>query len=311
MTHYAYAIAATVFGWWSLTGLLLAIDARAVRTFPTTMAAATVVLAGALALLVDTRTESTVMAAYVSFGCGLLVWGWVELTFLLAFVTGPRRTACPAGCSGARHFRHAVEAILYHEFAILAGAAAVVGISWGHANAFGADAYLLLWAMRTSAKLNLFLGVPNLGEEFLPAQLAYLSSFFRRRPMNLLFPLSVTVPIPVIAWLVGRATAPGSAGFQGTGYTLLATLLVLGVAEHWFMVLPLPSSALWRVKVRGACDDEVHSEAWSRAEGVLLPVDFAPEARLVTEPLTPAARRVHGDCEGRKPVPLDPSRLRW
>jgi putative photosynthetic complex assembly protein 2 len=311
VTHYALAIATTVFGWWSLTGLLLAIDARAARTFPAMMGAATVVLAAALGLLVDTRAETTVFAAYLSFGCGLLVWGWVELTFLLAFITGPRRTACPPGCSGAVHFRHAVEAILYHEFAILGGAVVVVGISWSQPNAFGADAYLLLWAMRTSAKLNLFLGVPNLGEEFLPAHLAYLASFFRRRPMNLLFPLSVTAPLPVIVWLAGRATAPGSAGFLGTGYTLLATLLVLGVLEHWFLVVPLPSSALWRVRARADRDDEVHAEAWSRAEGVLLPVDFAPERRLATEPLRTAARRAHGEGAALTPVPLDPSRLRW
>lgn len=311
MTHYALAIAFTVFGWWSLTGLLLAIDARSVRTFPVMMGAASVVLAGALAVLVEVRGQTTTLAAYLSFGAGLLVWGWVELTFLLAFVTGPRRAACPAGCSGLPHFRHAIEAILYHELAILAGAAALVGLSWDRPNAFGADAYLLLWAMRTSAKLNLFLGVPNLGEEFLPAHLAYLASFFRRRPMNLLFPLSVTVPLPVIVWLVGRATDPAAAGFSATGYTLLATLVVLGVLEHWFLVVPLPSAALWRVRTRGDRDDEVHADAWSRAEGVLLPVDFAPEARLVPEPIRRAARRPLGEGSGLTPVPLDPSRLRW
>ena len=47
--------------------------------------------------------------------------------------------------------------------------------------------------MRESAKLNLFLGVRNLSEEFLPAHLAYLQSYFRRRSMNMLFPFSVTV----------------------------------------------------------------------------------------------------------------------
>ena len=38
----------------------------------------------------------------------------------------------------------------------------------------------------------MFLGVPNLTEEFLPEHLHYLKSFLSRKPMNLLFPVSVT-----------------------------------------------------------------------------------------------------------------------
>ena len=34
--------------------------------------------------------------------------------------------------------------------------------------------------------------MPNLTEEFLPEHLQYLKSFLARKPMNLLFPVSVT-----------------------------------------------------------------------------------------------------------------------
>ena len=47
--------------------------------------------------------------------------------------------------------------------------------------------------MHQSAKLNMFFGVPNLGEEMLPEHLRYLASFMTRRPMNMFFPVSVTV----------------------------------------------------------------------------------------------------------------------
>ncbi|WP_337221294.1 DUF3623 family protein, partial [Vibrio parahaemolyticus] len=59
------------------------------------------------------------------------------------------------------------------------------------ANATALHSYLLLWGMRLSAKLNLHFGVRNFSEEFLPPHLLYLKSFFRRRRMNALWPLSI------------------------------------------------------------------------------------------------------------------------
>ncbi|MBM3629174.1 MAG: DUF3623 family protein, partial [Alphaproteobacteria bacterium] len=34
-------------------------------------------------------------------------------------------------------------------------------------------------------------------------------------------------------------------GFEGTQAAILATLLTLAIAEHLFMVLPIPQSLLW------------------------------------------------------------------
>ena len=59
--------------------------------------------------------------------------------------------------------------------------------------------------MHASAKLNLFFGVPNLGAEMLPRHLAYLESFMARRPMNMFFPLSVTISTVATALLAQRA----------------------------------------------------------------------------------------------------------
>jgi putative photosynthetic complex assembly protein 2 len=90
----------------------------------------------------------------------------------------------------------------------------------------------------------LFLGVPNVGEKFLPEHLQYLKGFFRKRAMNFLFPLSITASTVVTVLLVQKyASADGP--FQMTSYALLTSLLALAVIEHWFMVLPLPSERLW------------------------------------------------------------------
>jgi putative photosynthetic complex assembly protein 2 len=99
--------------------------------------------------------------------------------------------------------------------------------------------------MRLSAKFNVFLGVPNLTEEFLPDGLAFLKSYFRKRPMNLLFPVSITAST-IATWLLVDQAISGTTGLAVAGFTMLAALMALAVLEHWFLVLPLPVATLWR-----------------------------------------------------------------
>jgi len=245
VTDYGPPILYALFVWWFSTGAILYLDGLPSRSFRWSMGAATAVAGLALYGLAASSADASVMGAYTAFSCGLLVWAWHEMAFLMGFVTGPRPRALPPGRTGWRRFGHAVGALIYHELAIAVTAALVVALTWGGANQIGALTFLVLWAMRLSAKLNLFLGVPNVGEEFLPAHLGFLRSYLRTRPMNALFPLSVTAATAVAALVIhGAATAePGS--FEVAGLTFLGTLLALGVLEHWFMVVPLPVASLW------------------------------------------------------------------
>lgn len=104
--------------------------------------------------------------------------------------------------------------------------------------------FLILWIMRLSAKLNVYLGVPNLTEQFLPQHLLYLKSYFCRKPMNGLFPISVTASTVIAALLVIKAAA-AITPFEAASLTFLATLMSLAVLEHWFLVIPLPAANLW------------------------------------------------------------------
>jgi putative photosynthetic complex assembly protein 2 len=242
------SVAAAVFAclaWWFATGAILYLDGLPPRTFRWSLLGATIVLAAALVGLELTSAQTSVAAAYAAFGCGVLVWGWLEMTFLMGWLTGPRKQACPTGCRGWRHFVHAIEAILYHELALIAAAVVVGAITWRAPNQVGLWTFAVLWAMRQSAKLNLHFGVRNLSDELLPPHLSYLKSFFTRKPMNLLFPVSVTAATLVAALLVRAAIDAPAGGFEAIGLTLVATLLILAILEHWFLVLPLPVNALW------------------------------------------------------------------
>jgi putative photosynthetic complex assembly protein 2 len=231
--------------WWFATGVILYLDGLPQKTFRWSMLGATVILAAAAYLLRTSAADDTVGGAYAAFTSAILVWGWMEMSFLLGFITGPRQRACAERCSGWSHFGHATLAILYNEAATALGAAGIYAATLHMVNRAAFGTYMILWVMRLSAKLNLFLGVPNLGEKFLPPHLQYLKMYFARRSMNLLFPVSISVATVGTAYLLQKYAA-ATAAFQGVCFALMASLLALAVIEHWFMVLPLPNEKLWR-----------------------------------------------------------------
>lgn len=255
MSLYLLPVAFTLFLWWFSTGVILYLDGLPQRTFKWTLLGATVVLLLALYGLAASRNDTSVAGAYCGFTCALMVWAWQEVAFLLGYVTGPRRTACPADSTGWRRFVHAFQAMAHHELTLVVLAVAVYLATYDGSNLTGWWTYLVLWVMRQSAKLNVFLGVRNLNEGFLPPHLKYIDSYFRRQPMNLLFPISVTLATGVAALVWQAALATGLSGFEATSLTFCATLLTLAILEHWFMVLPLPSDALWKWGLRSRQPD--------------------------------------------------------
>lgn len=236
----------TLFLWWFSTGLIIYLDGLRRETFGWTMLGATVLLLAALAGLHALAWDRSAAGAWLGFLCGVLCWAWIELAFLTGLVTGPRRTACPPSLTGFGRLRAAVAVVLWHELAILGLGAAVVALTWGAPNQIGTWTFIAFGVMRLSAKLNLFLGVRNRSESFLPDHLRYLDSFFPRRRMNLLFPFSVLAGVAATALLLLAAAAPEATRHEAVGFTLLATLVALGLLEHIFMVLPVPADALWR-----------------------------------------------------------------
>jgi putative photosynthetic complex assembly protein 2 len=239
-----------VFIWWFSTGLVLLLDNLPKRTFRWSRWISSALAVAALWALVQTAQRPDLAGVYCAFTSALLVWGWHELSFLTGWVTGPRRQGIAADLGGWPRFRAATAAILWHELAIAATGIFILAVTWDAPNPVGGWTFLVLWLMRISAKLNLFLGVRNLSEEFLPPHLGYLASFFRRRPMNLLFPLSVTAATVVAVLLVQMALWPWTGHALAVGLALVATMLVLAILEHWLLVLPLPATALWRWAMR-------------------------------------------------------------
>jgi putative photosynthetic complex assembly protein 2 len=242
---YALPIAYALLLWWFATGVIFYLDQLPVRTFKWSMAGGTAVLAAALWVVWAERDDTSLFAVYASFTAGVLAWGWQELSLYTGYVTGPRKQSCAAGCAGWRHFGHALGVNLWHEIAIVAVALAIWGLCGKAVNNWGLWAYLLLWAMHLSARLNVFLGVRNVSEEFVPAHMAVLKSFLTRKSMNLLFPFSITAATIGAVLLFQQAFSADLAA-ERAGWSLLAALAALAVFEHWMLMLPVPVEKLWK-----------------------------------------------------------------
>jgi putative photosynthetic complex assembly protein 2 len=250
MNDASIALAFAVFIWWFSTGIVILLNRMSRTAVALSLVLSSLLGVAALFGLAHTAQQTGVTGAYCAFTSALLVWGWNELTFLTGWITGPRTTALPVEAVGWPRFVQSLRAVLWHELAILLVGCAIVAITWNAPNQVGTGTYLVLWTMRTSAKLNLFLGVRNLSEEFLPAHLAYLESFFRRRRLNIFFPFALALASICLWWLVGYASNPLASQAQSVGAVLVATLLALAIVEHLMLVLPVDTTALWRWALR-------------------------------------------------------------
>ncbi len=193
----------------------------------------------------ETLNTTSVEGVYVAFLSALAIWGWIELAFLSGIITGPKVTPCPPDATGWARFKSGLATLIWHEALLLAAFVMLFAMTRGAENVFALWTFGVLFGARILAKLNLFFGVPRINTEFLPRPLSHLASHFRRGPITLFFPVSVTLLSFVTAFLLERfwqATTPGAE----TGFTLLIALTLLALLEHWFMVLPLPDQKLWR-----------------------------------------------------------------
>lgn len=231
--------------WFFATGAVLWLNRQPADSWAGSLLVATALSGAAFGVVLISREISGSMAVYAGFAAALLLWAWHEMSFLMGFVTGPRRTGLPTGATGWRRFRLATAALIHHEVALALTAIALILVSWGHPNPIAAQVFLLLFALRLSTKINIFLGVPHFHDEMLPGHLDYLRSYYGAARTNPLLPVSaVAVTVLTVALAIGAIRADGDVA--ATSLALLAVLAGLGIVEHMFLLLPVRDNLLWR-----------------------------------------------------------------
>ena len=210
------------------------------------LSAASFVAACAIIGVIASSRVETVSSAYVAFTCAVLIWGWQEMLFLMGVLAGPSKAPLPDGVSESMRFKLATRSVIHHELALLGVGILLLLVTWRSPNQVGGATYMLLWLMRLSAKLNLFVGVRNTYAHLLPAHIAYLGSYFRqRKTVSAFFVISTTFAILLTTSLWLFVSFGTSQFFSQTGATLIASLMTLAVIEHFFLVLPIPMERLW------------------------------------------------------------------
>ena len=263
-----------VFSWWLGTGAILWLVRLPARRFRRSMLALTALTALSLVVTAWSMRSNSMGAAYAGFISVIVIWGWHEMAFLSGWITGPRRIAQDPGVRGWKRFSQAVQALLHHELALLLNFGILFWLQRGQPNHVALCTFALLWCMRVSAKLNLFFGVPHVGDQYLPDHFTYLASYFRRSDVTGFFFLTISLSSGTWFWLV--AEAQRSAIEINTGWVLLASLLGLAIVEHVLMVFAMPLQRLW---------------GWALQRGQQLQTQEA-ELGVVPAPLPPQPDRI-------------------
>jgi putative photosynthetic complex assembly protein 2 len=235
----------TVLIWFVATGLVAWADNRDRTTFPKSLMIGGA--GGILGLLVILAASQSVsgLAVYASFIGALMVWGWHEIGFLTGAAAGPRREPASPGLSGARRFAEASATVIHHEVMLALTALLLISLSWNMPNQIGATVFVLLFGLRLSAKINMFVGVPNSTAEMLPPHLDYLKTYFGPNRMTALLALSIAAIFWIVFWFGSLALSAPLGSAEMVGASLLTTLCFLGALEHGFLALPFRDGMLW------------------------------------------------------------------
>jgi len=230
--------------WWLGTGVLLYLNRLPESTYPFSLLGGCAAAGIAAACIEAAAGTSAPIGAYLGFAGAVLLWGCLEMPFLMGRLTGPVREPCPPDLKGWRRFLRAVNVGLYHDLLIVF----VGSLLWlvSDANKVAALTFSTLWLLRWSAKLNLFLGVANFEPDLVPARLDYLTTYMRKRRMNGLFPATLLIGAVLCAVYASLAFAPQASAVQIVSATLVGVLTLLGLLEHILLMVPVSDTALWR-----------------------------------------------------------------
>ena len=239
------AFVTAVSAWWLLTGLALVLvhqsDKRAHRGF---MMLSVLALTAWLVTPFNASAD-TPMSAAIGFILGLIIWGWLEVSYLLGYVNGPNHAPCAANATMWERFKGAVSTTIYHEACVVASVALLAIVSVNEPNPTTFYTLSVLWLMRRSAKLNLFFGVRAFNDRWLPEHLNYLSSYLKTDRLSLFLPLSTCAGFYVTYIIFTSAAAVPDLTSQLSLY-LIASLMLLASVEHLFLMFPVNEAALWR-----------------------------------------------------------------
>ena len=129
-----FAAVMALLSWWLGTGAILWLVRLPAHMFRRSMSLLTLLLGLSLVATGWSMREQSVIADYVGFVAVIVMWSWHEMAFLSGWITGPRKIAQDPSATGLRRFVLAVQALLYHELALLVNFGVLLAMQQGMPN---------------------------------------------------------------------------------------------------------------------------------------------------------------------------------
>ena len=239
------ALAVAVVLWWLMTGLAL-MSVHQPRALKQPIFLLATIFATAAVWGVEANAAShTTAATVVGFAMGLLIWAWLELSYLMGYITGPVKRPATASMSVLERFYNALGTTIYHECLVVGIVGIVCVLGAGLPNPTIQNTLAVLWLMRWSTKLNLFFGVRHFNSDWLPDNMRYITSYLRagKNSWFIVFSTTFAAYCTYLLFSYGQiAVHPATA----LSLFLIAWLAVLAVLGHCFLMVPMGETILWR-----------------------------------------------------------------
>ena len=236
--------------WWLATGLVIAAQHDAATRLGAAIVSGALAIAG-LVIVARSRTDATPAGARRALAGAGLLWTWVTVSLYAGWLVGPAPIRPSPDAPRVVEAMLAIRALLWHELGSIVVLAAAWGLTRRGPNRAGFHVLLAFWATTQLAKLNVFAGVANPGDRFLPPWLSFISWYVGPRRNTLLLAVSIAA-LAAGGYVAARKAARSRDPFARWAGAMVACMLALGALEHVFLGIPwnLP---LWDVflKVRG------------------------------------------------------------
>jgi putative photosynthetic complex assembly protein 2 len=239
------ALAVSVILWWLMTGLALMCVHQPAEARKRLFSLSSLLAVLALMGVATNAATQTPLATVIGFAMALLIWGWLELSYLMGYLTGPVKRAAKAPMPHHKRFTYALGTTIYHELLVVGVVGLVCVIGAGLPNPTIQNTLAVLWLMRWSTKLNLFFGVKHFNSAWLPDNMRYITTYLSEG-RNSWFSFFSTMLAAFCTYLLftwGQMAADPAAALS---LFLIAWLASLAVLEHVFLMLPMGETALWR-----------------------------------------------------------------
>jgi putative photosynthetic complex assembly protein 2 len=102
LIDYLIALATVTLAWWLSTGIVLLLNRQGHTARRVSLAGVSALAFMSLVLLPERSLDHSALGALLGFGQGLALWAWLEMTYLMGVVTGPRKAPCPEDASAGQ-----------------------------------------------------------------------------------------------------------------------------------------------------------------------------------------------------------------